>query len=129
MDDSSSSLSYTVGFSIAIAAISFFALFQICRFLVREILKWLAESNENRVVRCEKQKRNLSGRKLSTATIKKLQNSIEKDTSLSKVNRVEFHVESERKFEKIHQSMRKKSRNDEQLTFFAGYSHKQFDDV
>lgn len=147
MDDSSSSLTYTVGFSIAIAAISLFVIFQICRFIFNEIVKYLTESREEEEIelKTERRGRNFSERKLSTATMKRLQEAIEKDTSLSKVNQVEFHIENDKNFdskrrktrvrkENIHkirncQSMRERKEFDQKLTFLAGYSHRQFNEV
>lgn len=143
MDDSSSSLSYTVGFSIAIAAILVFAIFHIFRIIFHEIVKWIAKSSEVREVRIQRQGRIVRGRKLSAVTMKRLQETIEKDTSLSEFNRVEFHMENDKKCgsgrksrkEKIHhtkkinRSIVENPRAKEELTFFAGYSHKHFNDA
>lgn len=148
MDDSSSSLSYTVGFSIAITAILLFAIFQIVREIFRQILKYLAKTNEVQVIEIEK-KNGESLRKLSVETMKRLQESMAKDTTLSEANRVEVHVENEKKFDGRRKSMVRKEnvhhkRNFQrpvegsvrfnrekcnEVTFFAGYSHKMNNEV
>lgn len=144
---------YTIGALIAFTVIIIFVMFHLLRFLWRQFFKSLSTSNE---IQLEPTlltvKTGESGRKLSSSCLKKLHTEMLKELKVDERNCVQFDVDKCEKLQsrfderrqrvqstrvkgnrqqrerKFAQTM-KPIRNKEEVTFFAGCSHRYIEDV
>ena len=152
----SNSLAFTVGVLIAATFIGIFTLFHLLRILLKYLKKYLATSDE---IQLEPQtltvKSREDARKLSSSCVEKLQIEMLKELKVDDANCVQFDLEkcdkllarfderrlrtqstrvkggpvNNQRVRKFGQTMKPMRNKTEEVTFFAGRSHRYMQDV